>query len=323
MTRRALVTGAAGFVGRWLCGTLVREGWSVVGASPEAPPAPGADAALAAVAWRHLDIRSSADIGAALDASRPDAIFHLAGVSFVPTAQDDPGPAAEVNVVGITRLLGEARRRRKSGTLDPVVLVVGSAEQYGRHDAAEIPLDETADQRPLNVYAATKTAQEVMALEAFRNDGVRVVATRSFNHSGPGQAPHFLLPALVKRALALRESGERRLRLGNITPVRDYLHVADVVRAYVLLAERGEPGEAYNVCSGEGRSVGDVAERILARVGVDAELWTDPALARPADLPVLVGRPAKLRRATGWAPTRGLDNVIDDLIADQIHAATH
>jgi GDP-4-dehydro-6-deoxy-D-mannose reductase len=263
------------------------------------------------------DVRDPAHLTAALDAARPDVVFHLAGVTFVPDAAGDPGQAAEVNVVAAARLLGLVRQRRRAGTLDPMVVVTGSAEQYGRHDAAALPLRETAEQRPHSVYAATKVAQEAVALEACRTDGVRVVATRSFNHSGPGQHPRFLLPALVGRAAALRAgAAPGALRMGNQAPRRDYLHVSDVVAAYIALAERGVPGEGYNVASGVGTSAGELARRILARLALDVPVESDPALVRAADVPALVGDPAKLRAATGWAPRRALDDILDDLIDD-------
>jgi GDP-4-dehydro-6-deoxy-D-mannose reductase len=276
-------------------------------------PAPAADAAGPA-AWLVGDVRDPAHLAAALDAARPDLVVHLAGVSYVPAAGADPGLAAEVNVVAAARLVGLVRVRRRAGALDPVVLVVGSGEQYGRHDGG-LPLDEGAEQRPHTVYAATKAAQEAVALEAWRSEGVRVIATRSFNHSGPGQDPRFLLPGLVGRAVALRASGGDVLSLGNQAPVRDFLHVADVVAAYIALAERGRPGEAYNVASGVGRSVGEVARRVLERVGASARLESDPALVRPADVPALVGSPAKLAAHTGWAPRRSFDDLLDDMVA--------
>jgi GDP-4-dehydro-6-deoxy-D-mannose reductase len=204
-------------------------------------------------------------------------------------------------------------------------VVVGSAEQYGRHDPGEMPLREEAAQRPLNVYAASKAAQEVVALEAFRSDGVRVIATRSFNHSGAGQTPRFLMPALVGRALALRGEGTRAtggrpaLVIGNRDAVRDFLHVSDVARAYILLAAHGVAGEVYNVSSGAGCRVADLAARVLDAARVDADVTTDPAITRAVEVPVLVGDNAKLRLATGWAPVKTLDDIIDDLI----HAPTH
>src|SRR5688500_17954539 len=170
---RALVTGAAGFVGGWLTRALVARGWEVTGTALAAPEG---GAGTDAVHWVCGDVRDPAHLAAALDAARPDAVFHLAGVTFVPEAANDPGHAVEVNVVAAARLLGLVRQRRRAGTLDPVVVVTGSAEQYGRHDDGELPLRETAEQRPHSVYAATKVAQEAVALEAFRTDGVRVVA---------------------------------------------------------------------------------------------------------------------------------------------------
>lgn len=315
---RALVTGAAGFVGQWLVQAMLERGWEVTGAGHEASfDAPRLGAAAQGVRWVRGDVRSPDDLARALDAARPDVVAHLAGIAFVPGAGKDPGLAAEVNVVSTVRLLGLLRERRAAGTLDPRVLVIGSGEQYGRHDAAELPLPETAEQRPFSAYAATKVAQEVFARQAHREHGLAVVCTRSFNHSGPGQAPHFLLPALVTRTLALRGQADPVLLTGNQHTERDFLHVADVAAAYITLLERGTPGEAYNVSSGVGSRVGELAHRVLARIGIPAEVRVDPALARPSDVPSLVGDSARLR-ALGWAPTRDVDAIIDDLI----HAAS-
>jgi len=312
---RALITGAAGFVGQWVGRELVERGWDVAGTALEAtsPSIPPNDP-LAAIRWHTADVRRGADVSRLLDVTKPDAIFHLAGVAFVPAAQADPGAALETNVIAAARLLAELKTRRAAGSLDPAVLVVGSGEQYGRHEPAEMPLSESATQRPHTVYAASKAAQEHIALEAFRSGGMRVIATRSFNHSGPGQGDRFVLPALVGRALALRESGTRTMSIGNTTTVRDFLHVRDVARAYVDLVERGSSGEVYNVASGAGVDVGTLANRVLALVGVDAIFNTDAALVRPAEVPVLIGDATKLRRATGWSPRLTLDSIIEDLI---------
>jgi GDP-4-dehydro-6-deoxy-D-mannose reductase len=317
---RALVTGAAGFVGQWLVRALLDAGHEVTGLTPVDPTAAAALLSTdeqAAVEWVLGDVRRIDDIRRALDVGAADWVFHLAGISSVPGASGDPGAAAEVNVVGAAQLLGEIRVRRRVGVLDPAVLIVGSAEQYGRHDKSDLPLEETAEQRPLTVYAATKAAQEIIALEAFRSEGVRVIATRSFNHSGPGQSGAFLLPALVRRALALRSGGgDRRaaLALGNATSTRDFLHVADVTEAYIALAARGRAGEVYNVSSGVGVSVKELAVQVLAATGVKAPLTTDPSLARAVDVPALVGSNARLRDATGWEPEKTVRDLIEDLV---------
>jgi GDP-4-dehydro-6-deoxy-D-mannose reductase len=312
---RALVTGAAGFAGQWLCRDLLHAGWDVWGTrlGGELPPGALDVTARSAVRWHEADLRHPDASRNAIQASTPDAIFHLAGIAYVPSANADPAGTLEVNVLIAARLLGEVRVRRAAGTLDPVVIVVGSGEQYGAHPASELPLTEEAAQRPVGVYAASKSAQEVLALEAHRSAGVRAIAVRPFNHSGPGQSPNFVIPALVRRALALRGT-TGALTLGNTDPVRDFSHVEDVVRAYIALAERGEPGEAYNIASGVGTNVGTLARRILALAGVEAKLQSDPALVRRVDVAALVGSTAKLRARTGWAPRHTLDSLLEDLI---------
>ena len=319
MTRRALVTGGHGFVAQWAIRAMLDRGWSVTaaGLGVAAEGGPLDRARQAAVQWEELDVTKQRQVGAVVERAAPDAILHLAAISHVPDAMRNPGRAYEVNTVGTVRLLAEVARLRRGGASDPCVLVVGSSEQYGRHEAGDMPLDETAEQRPLTLYAASKAAQEIAALQAHRSEGVRVLCTRSFNHSGAGQPESFLLPALVSRALALRVTGGR-MRIGNGDVVRDFLHVSDVVDAYLALLELGVEGEVYNVCSGEGISVRALAESVLQRVGVSAEISTDPALFRPVDVPAQIGSNSKLRRATGWTPRHTRDDIIDDLI----HAAT-
>lgn len=323
MTAHALVTGGAGFVGQWLARALLARGYEVTSFSEVSEPTvPVLDAAEhAAVQWLAGDVRAAEPFRGLVARLRPSVVFHLAGVSSVPSAQDAPLLAYEVNVLGAARLVTELVNARAAGVADPRVVVVGSAEQYGRHDAAALPLTEDAEQRPLTIYAASKVAQEHVALQAARATGLHVVATRSFNHSGPGQRRHFLLPALVQRALSLPADGGT-LPIGNGAPIRDYTHVADVVEAYCRLAETGAPATVYNVCSGDGITVHALAERVLQRANRRAEIVVDPALVRPVDVPALVGSPARLRAATGWVPTCTLDDIIDDLIrtASPAHA---
>ena len=316
---RAFITGGSGFVGQWLARALLTRHGSVTSFGLHAPTT----VVLApnerdGVQWISGDIRDIDSVHRALAATKPDVIFHLAGITSVPEAGDAPVTAFDVNVLGAVRLLSAVSRLRAAGEIDPVVLVIGSATQYGRHDRGDMPLTEDAEQRPNDVYAASKSAQEIAARQVQRNEGMKVICTRSFNHSGTGHPAHFLLPALVRRAVALRGQARPELRLGNQDSVRDYLHVADVVEAYLLLARNGVPGEVYNVCSGIGVSARELAEEVLLRVGTTAEITTDSALVRSVDVPVLVGSPAKLQRATGWRPTRTRADIIDDLI----HAAT-
>ncbi len=315
MTRRALVTGGNGFVAQWAIRAMLERGWSVtaagVGALPSVPVL--TEEEQASVVWRATDVTRQDQIATVLQASNPDVVLHLAAISHVPDAMHNPGYAYEVNAVGTVRLLAEVRRLRDATGANPAILVVGSAEQYGRHDVADMPLTEARELRPLTPYAASKVAQEVAALQAWRSDALRVVCTRSFNHSGIGHPSRFLLPGLVGQAIALPRTGGT-LFIGNGDTVRDFLHVSDVVDAYLALLGSAGAGDVYNVSSGEGISVRELAATVLQRLGVSADVATDPQRARPVDVPVLVGSNEKLRRVTGWSPRRTRGDIIDDLI---------
>lgn len=318
-----LLTGGGGFVGQWIARELIGRGdvatLAGLGSLGDPPHVLSAEERRA-VRWISCDIRVSGQIDAMLDAARPDVVIHLAGVAFPPDADANPVATYDINVLGAVRLLGALAVRRRAGTLDPAIVVVGTGQQYGCHDAEQMPLTEGAEQRPLNAYAASKAAQEVTALQQFRADGLRVMCARSFNHSGAGQTQQYLLPALARRVLALRARGGGALTIGN-DATRDYLHVRDVASAYIAIAERGAPGEVYNVASGVGVSVRRLATDVLLQAGVAADITTEPALVRSTDIPVLVGSSAKLTGATGWAPRLTRTDIIDDLLRSA-HAAT-
>jgi GDP-4-dehydro-6-deoxy-D-mannose reductase len=191
---------------------------------------------------------------------------------------------------------------------------VGSAEQYGVVDPGAVPVDETTECRPLSPYGQSKVEAERVALGAHAAHGLAVVCTRAFNHTGPGQSPAFLVPGLAARIAAAERDGADEIALGNGDPVRDFTDVRDVVRAYALLAEHGTAGEVYNVCSGRGVRVGDVAAMLVARAARPLRVVTDTELVRPVDVPVLVGDNTKLVTATGWRPDYPLDATLDEVL---------
>lgn len=314
MSRRVLITGGAGFVGQWVSRAMLQSGWSVFAGTVDGPPPPVVldDAETSRVCWLELDIASDDSIRRAVDRSEPDWVVHLAGIAFAPEANASPVRAFEVNALGAMRLLNALHGGNAK------VLIVGSAEEYGAQDPSAYPISETATLRPLTPYASAKAAQELIALQVQRSTGLHVICTRSFNHSGVGHGGRYLLPTLVQRVRELPHTGGT-LRIGNGDVIRDYTHIADVVQAYLLLLERAPAGEVYNVCSGTGVRVRDIAERVLKRSGVTADISSDTALLRPIDVPILVGDNSKLRAATGWQPSRSIDDIIDDLI----HAASH
>lgn len=309
------MTGADGFVGRWLVREALAQGWTVtaaVGPGGEAPAAWLTAAEAAGVSAFTADITAAGDLArlAAVDAA---AVVHLAAVSSGAAARQDPEGAMQVNGIATVQLLealAEAGQR-------PKFLFVSTGEVYGPgHDG---PIPEDAPLRPVSPYAASKFAAEPAVLDLAQAGGMEPIVARAFPHSGPGQSPAFVLPAFAARLRDAKRLGQREIPVGNLDVVRDFLDVRDVVRAYLLLLERGRVGECYNVASGVGRHLRDCLLRLATLVGVDAVPVEDASLVRPADIPVLIGDPARLKAATGWRPILDFEQTLQDLLDAQAH----
>jgi GDP-4-dehydro-6-deoxy-D-mannose reductase len=284
---RAIVTGASGFVGAHLVRHLEAAGDEVAGLD------------------RGVDVTDPEAVRAFFARHRPEAVYHLAAVSHVGSSWSAPLEVFRVNALGALNVLRAALDAGASR-----VLLVGSADQYGAVGEADLPITEDAPLRPVTPYGASKVAAEFLGLQAHLGDGLPVIRVRAFNHTGAGQGERFLVPALARRIAEAEKQGAKEVQVGSLDPVRDFTDVTDVVRAYRLLVERGGPGEVYNVCSGRGWSVGELAERILRLARHPMELVEDPDLVRPVDVPRLVGDNTRLRTATGWAPQVSLDDTL-------------
>ena len=309
-----LVTGADGFVGRWVVRALLAAGHEAVAAlQPGVRRAVPEDEAfrVPSIPLELGDLSSVRRVAA----RQFDAVIHLAAVASGGDALRDPGVAWAVNAAGTARLLGELGRRRRAEETDPLVLLVSTAEVYGAGSAR--PLLETDPVVPRSPYAASKVGAEVAAMETKLRTGLRVVVARSFPHTGPGQDERFVAPAFARRLRGARLAGARVVKVGNLDPVRDFLDVRDVAAAYLALISHGVPGEVYNVASGRGIALQDLFDRLAVIVGVDAIAEPDPEFMRPADIPLLVGDSGKLRAATGWTPGVPFDQTLRDLVHAQ------
>ena len=263
---RAFVTGADGFVGQWLLHKLLADGSRVTGMIRAARPAlTTLTPDLAArVDWRHCELSDAAGMLKLLREAKPSAVFHLAAQSSVPASIEDPRTTLETNVLGTARLLEAVR----DAALDATVVVAGSADAYGAVTEDQLPLRESTPLRPRNPYAASKAAAELVALQYSLSGWARVIVTRSFNHTGPGQSSAFAAAAFAKQIAAFKKKGRGgEIRVGNLTPRRDITDVRDVVDAYVLLAKRGVAGTVYNVCSGRDYSMREIVDELVGSVG--------------------------------------------------------
>lgn len=311
---RVLVTGADGFVGRHLVARLVGMDHMVTAACR-----PGGEPVQSWLGprWRDavqvvpFEVTDSDSVRAAVG-PRCEAIVHLAAVASGREAREDPGKAWTVNAGGTARLIDAAAARRAAGEVDPLVLVVSSAEVYGSGPAS--PRTEADPVRPQSPYAASKAGAEIAGLEAWRRAGLRVVIVRPFPHTGVGQAPQYVVPSFLQRLRAAKSSGVTRVPTGNLDPVRDLLDVRDVVEAYLGLLAHGVPGETYNVGRGEGVTLRELFRRLADLIGARAEPVADPSLVRTADIAHLVGDSAKLRAITGWSPTITLDQTLREMV---------
>jgi GDP-4-dehydro-6-deoxy-D-mannose reductase len=282
-----LVTGAAGFAGRHLLDRL-----------------PGA------VGWtrRDVDLLDRDAVRARIRALAPAAIYHCAGAPHVAHSWSDTTRPLASNVLATHHLLDAVRRTGRACR----VLIPGSAYVYA---PSEIPVTEDAPLRPSNPYALSKLAQEQLGLRALEEDGIEVIVTRSFNHTGPRQRPSFAAPGFAQQ-LARIEAGrdEPVIHVGNLDARRDFTDVRDTVRAYELLMQRGAPATPYNVCSGRAHSIREVLDALATRISVRVRIELDPSRLRPSDTPVLVGDPSRLRSDTGWNPEIAFDQMLDDLL---------
>ncbi len=292
---RALVTGASGFVGPYLVAHLREEGDDVTAVD------------------RHgehpVDVTDPDALDRAIRMSKPDAVYHLAALSHVGESWSSGVEAFRVNAEGTLHVLDAARRAGVQR-----VLVVGSAEEYGIAREVDLPLAEDTALRPVTPYGAAKVAADYLALQAFLADGFGALRVRPFNHTGAGQSDRFLIPALARRVAEAERRGASEVRVGSLEPVRDVTDVRDVVRAYRMLVVDGEPGEVYNVCSGRGVAVGEIAGKLLELADRPLRLTVDPDLVRSIDVPRLVGDASKIHAATGWNPQISLDETLRDVL---------
>ena len=258
------------------------------------------------------DVRDPKEVRRMLEEIKPDRIFHLAAQSSVPLSWKDPNETFKTNLMGTLNLL-EALKDLK---IKPLAHIAGSAEMYGAVQGKH-RISERSDLKPMNPYAASKAAQDLLAGQYGDSLGLKIVRTRAFNHIGPGQSENFVVSNFA-RQVAMIEAGKQVpvIRVGHLESVRDFTDVRDVVRAYWLAVEKGEPGEVYNICSGVGRKIRSVVEFYLAQSRVKIKVRKDASRLRVSEVSRVVGDPQKFMKRTGWKPLIPFDKSLSDILDD-------
>lgn len=308
---RALITGITGFAGRHLARYLGEEGDEVFGiASPRA----AVDLPeIAAGRLTQADLNDPLAVRNALEAFRPEAIYHLAAQASIPRAWEDPARTLYNNINAQLNLFQAALTLR----LDPAILVVGSADEYGRVQPEDLPVDEETPLRPVNPYAVSKLAQDYLGLQYHLSHKMHIVRVRPFNHIGPGQGVGFVVPDFCQQ-LARIEMGLQApiLRVGNLEARRDFTDVRDIVRGYRLALMHGQPGQVYNLGSSRAYAIRDLLDRLLALSTVPVQVEQDPARMRPSDVPIIVSDCRRIRQEVGWEPRIPLEQSLRDTLDD-------
>ncbi len=305
---RVLITGAAGFAGGQLARHLVAHGsFEVYGLRRGGKPVPEGVTAVEA------DLLDTEATTRAIAAAKPEIVYHLAAQSSVSGSWAHPGDTISNNVLAQRNLF----EGLLAGGISPVVLVASSAEVYGKVPLDELPASEGRVLRPVSPYGMSKVAQETLAEHYRRTHGFKVIVTRGFNQSGPGQEARLVVSDFAKQT-ALIEAGKQEpvIRVGNVEARRDFTDVRDVAEAYRLIAEKGASGDVYNICSGEARVVRDVLGVYRRLAKRSFEVREDPARFRPSDVSVMVGDGRKLRERTGWKPVIPFEQMLEDTLND-------
>ena len=308
---RALITGITGFAGSHLAEFLLAEGCDVFGTRRVRSPMDNVSVIADSLTLIDCELSDSSAARDAVQAARPDLIFHLAAQSFVRASWAYPGFTL-FNNIGSQLNIFEAVRELK---LDARILVACSSEEYGRAEEKDLPLTEDSPLRPLSPYGVSKVGQDMLAYQYHASYGMAIVRTRAFNHTGPRRGEAFATSTFAKQ-IAEIELGRREpvVHVGNLSAQRDFTDVRDVVRAYFLACTQGEPGEVYNICTGISVTIQEILDTLLELAQCEVSVEIDPERLRPSDVQLLRGDASKLTEATGWRPEIELRQTLADLL---------
>lgn len=298
--RKALIFGAAGFVGGYLYKELDAHGYKVYGSDILDAPENGMEYIRADL----LDARRVAEV---ISDVRPEAIINLAAISSVGQSWKLPQTTMQVNIVGALNILEGARAIHPM----PKVLFIGSSEEYA---VSSEPISEESPLDANNPYGISKMAQERLAQLYREHYGMKIYCARPFNHTGVGQRDSFVIPSWCKQAAAISKSGRPGvMRVGNLNVRRDFSDVRDVVRAYRMILEREECTQVYNIGSGRALYLRELLEYIISLSERPIQVEVDPNLIRPVDTEVICCDHSRITEMLGWVPERDIFETIQDI----------
>lgn len=309
---KALVTGACGFVGGYLIRHLLECNDEVIGTFLVDPRA-GHGSVGAPIERIRLDVTDQHATIQQVQRVKPDVIYHLAGIAFVPEAEEDFDKALRVNVGAVNNVIRGIHLIKHRAR----VVFVSSAEVYGKIKQRDLPITEETPTRPINNYSASKLMAEIIASRYTEGGYADTVVVRPFNHIGPGQNDRFVASNFAKQLARIKVGkAEPVIRVGNLDAKRDFSDVRDVVRAYRLAAVKGQG--TYNFGSGHSTVVKEILETLVRISGVQVKVEYDPARMRPSEIPEVYGSCEKAWRELGWRPEIKLEDTLRDIYAFEL-----
>ncbi len=307
---RILITGITGFVGSHLAEFALEQGAEVYGSYRWRSRMENIESIKDRLHLVECELTDAVSVTRMIDDIKPDRIFHLAAQSFVPTSWHAPQQTLSNNIISQLNILEAIR-----GT-ETRIQLAGSSEEYGLVYPEETPIKEINPLRPLSPYGVSKVTQDMMGYQYYRSYGIYIIRTRAFNHTGPRRGQVFVTSNFA-RQVALIEKGlqEPVVKVGNLEARRDYTDVRDIIRGYWLSLDGGcQPGEVYNICSGNSWKIQSVLDHLLSLSKVKVKVEVDPERLRPSDVPILVGDSTRFNKATGWKPEIPIEKTLEDLL---------
>ena len=308
---KALITGISGFAGSHLAEFLIDKGYELFGTFYDKSTFSNLNGFIDKIRLFECDIRNYNDLKQITKKVQPDEIYHLAAISFIPTAIENPKLTFDTNLYGTLNLYESVKELK----ISPKILFVGSADEYGLIKESDLPINEDCLLKPLNPYSISKASADFISYFYFKNYHLNIIRVRPFNHIGPRQSPEFVCSSFAKQ-MAEIEKGlkEPIIKVGNLETKRDFTDVRDMVRAYWLTIQKGELGEVYNICSGKANSIEELLNRILALCEKNIRVKQDTKRLRTSDVPLLIGNFTKFAKKTGWEPEIPLKKTLKDIM---------
>jgi GDP-4-dehydro-6-deoxy-D-mannose reductase len=299
---KAFITGINGFVGKHLSEFLLSKGFEVTGTDLT----DGFDG-NSNVKYYKLDVLDADKLKQIMNDIKPDVIFHLAAISSVQVCEEKPELARKIVIEGTNNLLSACVKNK----INPTIIITSSAHVYGIPEYT--PIDELHPLKPVTAYGKSKLEQENTALNFFKRYGLKVIISRSFNHIGPGQATGFVCSDFAKQ-IAEIEKGliQPEIHVGDLSSKRDFTDVRDIVDAYVMLAEKGKPGEIYNIGRGKAYSIQEILEKMISKSSIKIRI--EKSKLKKSAIPIFVADNRKFKNLTGWKPKIGIDKSLTDII---------